>query len=40
MCAERSYLSTKSKALDAVIDKLENYEIHVSENGSDSVGAF
>jgi hypothetical protein len=38
--SDRVYLSKKSHSLDAMLDELENYEIHVSDEGSDSFGAF
>jgi hypothetical protein len=34
------YLTKKSREIDAMLDELANYEIHVSETGADSFGAF
>lgn len=37
---ERILLPGRSREIDAIIDELLNYEIHVSEEGHDSYGAF
>jgi hypothetical protein len=38
--SKRIFLSKRGREIDAMIEELQNYEIHVSEKGADQFGAF